>query len=144
MKVMFAIFGLFFVGLFGTFAAEAKDTPINYSVKEDLVITPNVCRIYSDTLSLALMSYATGVSSTDVTDLMDKEILAHIKDDEQYLGRTMASMALGISLRIMRDQVTADGPSMANKTTIAKNITEDTFISCRQEVGKNRGAYRRN
>jgi hypothetical protein len=144
MKVMFAIFGLFFMGLFGTLAAEAKDAPINYSVKEDLVITPTVCQIYADTLSLALMSYATDASLTDITGLMDKQILVYIKDNEQYLGRTMASMALGISLRIMRDQAAADGPTMANKTTIAANITEDTFISCRQDVGKTRGAYRRN
>lgn len=144
MKAMFAIFGLFFVGLFGTLAAEAKDAPINYSVKEDLVITPNVCQIYVNTLSLALMSYATDAPLTDIASMVDSGILANIKDNEQYLGRTMASMSLGSALKIIRDRVTQEGSTMANKTTMATNLAEAEFISCRQDVGKNRGAYRRN
>ena len=134
------LFVMFFTGLFGALAFAANG-PINYSEQEQLPVTPTVCQVFNNTMDMVLTAYAVGVPATEIMDTLDKSILENIKDDDQYLGRTMVSMYIAEAIKVMNGK---PAPSMADKLTIAKSLVDEMFISCRQDVGKTRGAYHRN
>lgn len=141
-KLMFVVIMLI-VGSFVTFAAMASDGPINYNEQDKMLVTPAVCQAHNDSMHLALMSYAVGVKFTEVVTILDKGILENIKDDDQYLGRTMTSMNIANAVKIVSKSAAFQTPTMADRLQMAEAIVNDAFISCRQEVGKTRGAYRR-
>ncbi|MCY1417400.1 hypothetical protein D9M71_329350 [compost metagenome] len=132
---------MFFAGLFGTMALASG--PINYNEQDKMLVTPAVCQAYNDSLDLALTSYAVGQPVTEIVTLLDKSIIENIKDDDQYLGRTLTSMNIAVAIKLVRSLANGN-KSMSDKLTAAKSVVNEEFISCRQDVGKTRGAYRRN
>jgi hypothetical protein len=142
-KLLFAVIWLI-VGSFVAFAAMATPNyPIDYSTKEKILITPKVCKVYYDTMNLALKNYAVNVPYLEIAEALDKGILENMVDDEEYAGRAMASENLSVATDVVRNDSLFTTPTIVTRMDAADRIVADVYQHCRQIVGETRGVFAR-